>query len=241
MTDTCRLLEADRLDGRLVEHRLSLPPAQEREAEAVWRDHKAQMPWLYDGRILLARRVELVIDAAGDRRLEAEYFEAAYSRFFAWKKLGQPEDWGVYNCFSTPALRSTDGAFLAGEMGLAHSTPGRIYFPCGTPDHDDIVGGQVDLVGCLIRELAEETGILVDERSFAPGWRIVFHKRQAACVRIVDLPGDASSQIETALRYIRSQQNPELAGMRAFRRRADLAEPRLPEFMKAFLQSVLAD
>ncbi len=240
MTASCQIFEADRLDCRLVEHRLDLAEAEERRVEELWRENRSRNPSLYDGRILLARRAEALVDDSGQRTLDVEFFETPFSRYLAWKQLGQP-DWGVVNCFSAPALRSSDGAFLAGVMGRDHSQPGLIYFPCGTPDHDDLIGSRVDLTGCLIRELAEETGIQIDERDLAPGWRIICYKKQRACLRIVNLASDAQSELEKALRHIRSQQKPELAGMRVFRRRADLAEPRLAQFMKGFLESVLVD
>jgi 8-oxo-dGTP pyrophosphatase MutT (NUDIX family) len=238
MSDTARFFEADRLDCRLVDHRWQLSPAQERAVAEIWREQSRGNPWLYDGRILLARRAEALVDAAGERKLDVEFFEAPFSRFHAWKQLGQP-DWGVLNCFAAPALRSSDGAYLAGEMGQDHSQPGRIYFPCGTPDLEDVVGSRVDLTGCLIRELAEETGIVVDERNFAPSWRVIVTGRQVACVRVVHLPGQAEALRDAALSYIRGQEKPELAGMRILRKGADLADPRLPDFMKAFLERAL--
>jgi len=240
MIASCRFFEADRLDCHLVDHRWTLTPAQERTVAEVWRERKSRTPALYDGRILLARRAEALVDAYGRPTLEVEFFEAPYSRYLAWRELGQP-DWGVFNCFSMPALRSTDGAFLAGEMGRDHAHPGQIYFPCGTPDRDDVIGSRVDLAGCLIRELAEETGLRVEERDFAPGWRVVFHKRQVACVRVVNLSGEAQAQLDAALAHIRSQERPELAGMHIFRQKADLADPRIAVPAKAFLESVLAD
>ncbi|HTO78741.1 MAG TPA: NUDIX hydrolase [Methylocystis sp.] len=240
MTAACQIVEADRLDCRLVEHRLDISEAEEQRIEEFWREQVSRNASLYDGRVLMARRAEIRVNNSGQRTLEVEFFEAPFSRYFAWKHFGQP-DWGVFNCFSAPALRSSDGAFLAGEMGREHSQPGLIYFPCGTPDRDDLDGSRVDLTGCLIRELAEETGIQIDERDLAPVWRIVSYKKQRACLRIVNLASDAQSEVERALRHIRSQQQPELAGMRVFRRRADLAEPRLAHFTKGFLESVLAD
>jgi len=238
MTASFRFFEADRLDCRLVDHRWTLTPAQERLVAEIWRERKNRTPALYDGRILMARRAEARVDAGGRPALEVEFFESPYSRYLAWRELDQP-DWGVFNCFSMPALRSADGAFLAGEMGRDHAHPGEIYFPCGTPDRDDVVGTRVDLTGCLIRELAEETGIVVDERNFAPSWRVVFHKRQVACLRVVNLYREAQAELDAALRHIRSQDRPELAGMRIFRQRAELADPRIAFATKAFLESVL--
>ena len=238
MTEGSRFFEADRLDCRLVDHCWELTPSQERMVAEIWREQSRRNPWLYDGRILLARRAEALVELLRRAEARGRVLRGALPRFHAWKRLGQP-DWGVLNCFAAPALRSSDGAYLAGEMGQDHSQPGRIYFPCGTPDLDDVVGSRVDLTGCLIRELAEETGIVVDERNFAPSWRVIFVNRQVACLCIVDLPGQAEAQRDAALRYIRGQEKPELAGMRILREGADLADPRLPDFMKAFLESAL--
>ena len=186
MTASCQIFQADRLDCRLVEHRLELSGAEERRIEELWRERKKRKP----GAIRRTRPSR----SAGRRRrrrlratnASGRVFRGALSRLLAWKQFGQP-DWGVFNCFSAPALRSSDGAFVAGEMAQDHSQPGRIYFPCGTPDREDVVGDRVDLTGCLIRELAEETGIEIDESDLAPVWRIVSYKKQRACLRVVNL------------------------------------------------------
>jgi len=240
MTTGYEIVDVDRLDCRLVEHCWNLDEEQEQEVAKIWRERRLITPSLYDGTVLLARGIDIRVDEARRRTLAVEFFEAPFSRLLAWKILEQP-DWGVLNCFSTPALRAEDGAFLAGEMGADHSQSGEIYFPCGTPDRGDIDQHHVDLTACLIRELAEETGIQVGEQHLCPAWRIVLSKRQVACLRTVNLPGTAQQLIELVARHIRSQSKPELARMHALRRGDDLSDPRLPDFMKAFLEHAFAE
>ena len=235
MTDDARVLRVDRLACRLVAHDWAFDRDAAGDIAAHWRDRTKVNPTLFDGRVLLASRVATSVDATGLTVLEADFFETRFSRFLAWRDFGFP-DREVYNCFSMPALRSCDGAFLLGEMGPGHSCAGQLYFPCGTPDPGDISGETVDLAGGMVRELAEETGVYVAERMFSRSWRVVFDGQRVACINIIDWPEPASSAAGAGrepyrrARAIRNLRAPIWrAGARTSR---DL---RVPAFMKAFL------
>ena len=234
MTDDARVLRVDRLACRLVAHDWAFDRDATGNIAAHWRDRTKVNPTLFDGRVLLASRVATSVDAAGLTILEADFFETRFSRFLAWRDFDFP-DRAVYNCFSMPALRSSDGAFLLGEMGPGHSCAGQLYFPCGTPDPGDISGETVDLSGSIVRELAEETGVFVTERMFSPSWRVVFDGQRVACVNIIDWPEPARTLLARVESHIAAESDPELARAHLVRGRAELSDMRVPAFMEAFL------
>jgi 8-oxo-dGTP pyrophosphatase MutT (NUDIX family) len=237
VTESLRILDVDRLNCRLIAHDWAFDRDIDGKIDRWWREQTARNPRLYDGVILLASRVEARLDQAGGKVLEVDFFEARFSRYYAWRTFGSV-DRSVFNCFAMPAVRSADGAFLLGEMAEGHSNEGQVYFPCGTPDREDVRGDSVDLLGSLVRELAEETGIRI-VGDVAPSWRIVFAGQQIACVKIIDLPWPAQALQDAVQRHIRAERAPELAKAHMFSRRADLAHPRLLRFVAAFLEREL--
>ena len=97
--------------------------------------------------------------SSSGERFSASYFETDFASFLAWRDWGFP-DKGVFNGFGMGALLSQDGAFALGEMGQHTANAGRIYFPAGTPDLDDVRGEALDIEGSVAREVEEETGLV---------------------------------------------------------------------------------
>lgn len=223
------------LECRLVDFDWRFAQDRDGAVARYWRRRAEANPSLYDGVVLLANRVEKRGDA-----LEVDFFKARFSHFLAWRNFGFP-DQGIFNCFAMPALRSSDGAFLVGEMGPEHSLAGQLFFPGGMPDLDDVKQGRVDLAGSLARELAEETGLSVDASQIDAEWRIVHDSQRVACVKIINWPAPAREIVEAVAEHIARDPKPELARAHMFRRRADLPDSRMPTFVRFFLQQTLPE
>ena len=207
--------------------------ARRDDIDAHFAEKQREKPNLWDGRVLLARNASF----AGDR-LEASYFETDFASFLAWRDWGFP-DGAVFNGFGMGALRCADGAFVVGEMAPHTSNAGRIYFPAGTPDPDDISGGRVDIAGSVIREIEEETGLTPADYRAAPHWDCVVTGPAIAMIRLlsVDIPGEAMrNRIEANLA---TQEKPELSAIHLVRGKRDLSA-RMPRFVTAFLAQHLS-
>jgi 8-oxo-dGTP pyrophosphatase MutT (NUDIX family) len=188
---------------------------------------------LWNGRVLLG-----TAPVFSGERLTASYFTVDFASFLAWRDWGFP-DKDVFNGFGMGALRASDGAFVLGEMGGQTANAGRIYFPSGTPDPDDVRDGRLDIPASVAREVEEETGLAPHEYRAAPHWDCVFTGVALAMMRTldVDMRGEAlRTKIEDNLAR---QSSPELSAVHLVRNRSDLTDA-MPRFVTAWLEAQLS-
>jgi hypothetical protein len=214
---------------------LSWAFAEERRGEiaAHFAEMQRRWPRLWNGRILLGR--DAVFSGS---HLAATYFETDFASFLAWRDWGCPDP-DVFNGFGMGALRTSDGAFVMGEMAHHTSNGGRIYFPSGTPDLDDVRGGALDIPGSVAREIEEETGLTPADYRAEADWHCVVTGPSIAMMRILNLhlPGDATkARIEANLA---AQTEAELAAIHLVRGVSDLTSA-MPRFVTAFVEQQFA-
>lgn len=232
MTAALLLRPVTKLD--LVYSEWQWPFADQRRAEidAHFTEARRAKPEMFNGRILMARDPAF----AGDT-FSARYFQTDFASFLAWRDWGFP-DKSVFNGFGMGALRASDGAFVLGEMGQHTANAGKIYFPAGTPDLNDLRGDTVDIPGSVMRETAEEVGLTPNDYRTAEQWDIVVAGSLTAMIRILDVavPADAlRARIEVNLA---TQTDRELSAIHLVRSTSDFS-PMMPEYIRAFLAAKL--
>jgi 8-oxo-dGTP pyrophosphatase MutT (NUDIX family) len=209
--------------------------AEQRQAEidAHFAKLRLEKPQLWNGRILLARDPVF----AGER-FSASYFETDFASFLAWRDWGFPDP-DVFNGFGMGALRCADGAFVLGEMGRHTANAGRIYFPSGTPDRDDVRGDAVDIAGSVAREVEEETGLAPADYRAAAHWDCVVSGAAVAMIRILQVGTSGEALRAKIEANLASQAEPELAAIHLVRAASDLTAA-MPRFVTAFLEAQFA-
>jgi 8-oxo-dGTP pyrophosphatase MutT (NUDIX family) len=185
---------------------------------------------IWNGRVLLGRNPVFT-----QHRFSADCFEADFAGFLAWRDWGFP-DADVFNGFGMGALRCADGAFLLGEMAQHTSNAGRIYFPSGTPDLDDVSGSTVDIAGSVAREVEEETGLTSADYRPGPHWDCVVSGAVIAMIRILDVDMTGEQLRERIEADLARQPQPELCAVHLVRGVNDLT-PAMPRFVTAFLEA----
>ena len=206
------------------------PFAIERRAEidAHFAALKRAKPALWNGRVLLLHNQ---VVAGGV--FKGDLLETDFASFCAWHDWGQPHA-GVHNCFGAAAVMGADGGFLLGVMGPHTVNAGHVYFPCGTPDPEDVIEGKVDLDFNVRRELKEETGLDAGAFDPEPGWTTVVDGSLIAHIKVLRSAEDADTLRARALAHLEREQQPELADIRIVRSSADFTSA-MPRFVTAFL------
>lgn len=207
------------------------PFADQRRAdiEANFAALKRERPSIWNGRILLLHSHRL-----DGETFHGDFLETDYASFVAWRSWGRADP-SVCDCFAASALMSADGAYLLGVMGAHTANAGQIYFPCGTPDRDDITQGRVDFEGSASRELHEETGLTMDGLEAEPGWVMAAEGGLIAMIRVLHSRDPAEQLRARILAHLHRETQPELSDIRIVRDTAGL-DAMMPPFVVAFLR-----
>jgi len=171
------------------------------------------------------------------RVLRGSCFETDYASFLAWRHWDFADP-AVANVFAAAALRAADGAYLVGEMAPDTAAAGRLYFPAGTPEPNDIdADGALDFADNVRRELKEETGLDIAELNAEPGWWAVIDRGYVAVLKRVAARQNADELRARILRHLASEAKPELVDIHIVRGPDDL-DARMPIFVTAFLEKI---
>jgi 8-oxo-dGTP pyrophosphatase MutT (NUDIX family) len=211
------------------------PFAVERRADidAHFARQQAEKPKLWNGRVLLGRNPVFSSD-----RFSADYFEADFASFLAWRDWGFPDN-SVFNGFGMGALRGNDGVFVLGEMAAHTANGGRIYFPSGTPDLDDLRDGIVDIPGSVVREVEEETGLTAADYRAEEHWDCVVSGAAIAMIRILNVAMSGEALRARIDANLATHQSPELSAIHLVRGLGDFT-PAMPRFVTAFIEAQAA-
>jgi 8-oxo-dGTP pyrophosphatase MutT (NUDIX family) len=226
------VFDIDRAEVTVAAWRWDFAVARREEIDRHFAERRRKQPSLWNGRVLLLRDY----DVRGGV-LRGTCFETDYASFLAWR------DWdfadrGVFNIFASAALRSSDGAYLLGEMAPSTASAGLVYFPCGTPDPADIgPGSDLDLDGSVRRELMEETGLDIGEFDAEPGWTVLRDRGFLALMRGLRARQKAGDLRDRITRHLANDPHPEFSDIKIVHGHGDL-DANVPAFVVAYLETI---
>lgn len=233
MSDGFRITQLAAVTARFVTYDWAFPRENAAAIAAHWQTRIARAPGMFDGTVLLC-----CDHAVADGAARLDLFATRYATFTYYRDTRHADariaDARIANAFAAIVPWTSDGAVLLGEMGARTANAGQIYFPCGTPDPDDIQGARVDLAGSAARELAEETGLALPDEA-ETDWVLLEGEGQLAFLRPVRFPETAARLVARIADHLGAEAEPELAGMHVVRGRDDIDAARMPGFVRAYL------
>jgi 8-oxo-dGTP pyrophosphatase MutT (NUDIX family) len=229
--DAFSVLPIERLDVGFVPRPWRFAEQRRGEIDAYFAEMQRRNPALWNGRVLLLG--DFTIHHGVFRGV---CFDVDYASFTWWRDWDFP-DKSVHDCFAMGTILSSDGAFLLGEMSSHTFNAGQIYFPCGTPDLNDVALDRVDFEGSIARELKEETGLDIGEFAAKPGWYTVLGGALVAHMKLVRARETATALRARIVDHLAGENLPELADIRIVRGEGDL-DPAMPPFVISYLRHI---
>jgi len=230
--DEIKIFPVTALDLRFEEGPWGFERERRAEIDAHFAQVQAEKPEVWNGKILLMRRWNL-----DGTTLRGAYMAVDFASLLAWRDFGFP-DRATFNCFGMAALRAADGAYILGEMALTTANAGRIYFPAGTPDPEDVADGKVDLAGNVMRELLEETGLTASDVEITPTWTCVRVGQRLAMMREMRARENADVLRARIIDHFPNDPHQELSDIHIVRGPDDVDPTRMPPWITEYFRHV---
>lgn len=193
----------ERARVRLVDEPLAYQIDNRAAIEANWRRETIANPALYNGPVFLAPEADL-----RDGVLEARYARADFATLMHWRGDGAPDR--PWHIFGVGVVVSSDNRLIAARMAARTALGGRVYFPAGSVDTEDMNAGEADYDACMAREVMEETGLDLGWARPESTLHLVSFRRSIALFRRFHFPLPADQIAAHVRNHIDTQGTPEL-------------------------------
>jgi 8-oxo-dGTP pyrophosphatase MutT (NUDIX family) len=188
------------------------------EIGANWKEELSANPTLFNGEFFMAEQAHIKGNA-----FEAVYKRTRFKTMMHWKKNRTSlKPWHV---FAVGVIVSSDNALIAGRMASSTAAAGRVYFPAGSFDEDDVRKEVIDVEGNMRREVLEETAIdLADAQRFDSSIYLVTADRSIALFRRYYFDLSSQELLTRIRRHIAAEPISELDDVVAVASSADMSD-----------------
>ncbi|PYE90092.1 NUDIX hydrolase [Phyllobacterium leguminum] len=193
----------DGVDVRVVPGELDYASANKTAIARNWEGELVAKPGLFNGELYLAPDARL-----GEGVLRADFVRSRYETLLYWRN--DPQKIRPWHIFSVGVIVSSDNRLIAARMAANNAGGGRIYFPAGSIDDDDIIGGVVDYDGNSRREVLEETGLDLFGAEREDKIHLVTANRSIALFRRYHFQENAAALTGQIREHMAAQAAPEL-------------------------------
>lgn len=166
-------------------------------------------------------------------------FETRFRNYLAWRHAGFRAT-GAIDGFGSAILRTADDAILLVSQSPGNVNEGLHYFPSGFIDRNDVdAAGHVDITASIVREMAEEIGLVQDDVVRQPGFTITRAGPHMSIGIHFQSALTADALALRISRYLATGRDPEIAGFTFVRDKRDLVGLKLAPHCAVLLDRLL--
>lgn len=222
------------LDLRLHSGSWSFAEAEKLRIAEHWRKLADANPRIWNGDVLICAEAGIT-----DAVLTGRFIKTDYASFVAWRDWGWP-DKSVSNLFGSAIVHTSDNALLYGRMAPHTLNAGKIYPPGGSLEMKDVsADGRVDVMGSLIRELTEETGLNAADAEKGE-LLAVFDGPRLSVAQVFRFTSSAETLAGQVRRYLHDGHEDELSDIEIIRAGSQF-DSTMPDYAVAIARYLTAD
>ncbi|WP_139976190.1 NUDIX hydrolase [Ochrobactrum sp. CGA5] len=191
-----------------------------------WTREQVANPTLFDGEFYLATKAELTGGA-----FKADFQRTSFATLMHWRRdSSQERPWHI---FGVGVIVSREGHLIAGRMSAQSAGAGRVYFPAGSVDDNDIVDGYVDYDANRRREVREETGLDLLDAFAEQQINLVTGNRSIALFRRYYFDVPSTRLVSRIEQHLSAEEEPELSEIIPVKAAGAMGEA-TPSYVRAF-------
>ena len=216
----------DRADVRVLPGSLSYAVENSDAIALNWTKERVAKPSLFDGELYLAPQAEL---AGG--RFKAGFQRTSFATLMYWRRdVSQERPWHI---FGVGVIVSREGHLIAGRMSAQNAGGGKVYFPAGSIDDNDIIDGRVDYEANRRREVQEETGLDLHDARAEQQINLVTGNRSIALFRRYYFDAPSVELVSLIEQHLSEEAEPELSEIIPVKAAGAMGEA-TPTYVRAF-------
>lgn len=194
------------LDLRLdPDERWAFADDKSAEINQHWQSRLADNPSFFNGAVMM-----LTDCRYDDGVLTGSFLRTDFKSFIYWRDSGCPSA-GVRDSFGSGLVWSADGGLMLVRQSAGQVNTGLTYPPGGFIDARDVThDGRIDIVGSVIRELGEETGLSPSDLRQDTGFIVTVCGPQISVGVSFQSSLDAIQLRNRVMAYVAAETDPEL-------------------------------
>ncbi|WP_343314676.1 NUDIX hydrolase [Brucella sp. BE17] len=216
----------DAADVRVVPGPLAYTQQNKALIAANWQREYAAKPALFDGEVFLAPNADLQNGV-----LQASFQRTSFATLMYWRQ--DPETVRPWHIFAIGVIVSREGHLIAARMSNQSAVGGRIYFPAGSIDDNDVIETYADFEGNMRREVLEETGLDIRKARAEPQFNLVTANRSIALFRRHRFDLSTKQIVAEIEKFMAAQSEPELAEIIPVTAHGEMGDA-TPSYVRAF-------